>query len=43
VKFAWEVQRAKTSERDPDLGARAHVDFAEPAGSAAREQSGKRI
>lgn len=43
VKFAWEIQRAKDSEKEPDIGARAHVDFTEPAGSAAREQSGKRV
>ncbi len=43
VKFAWEIERAKNSEREPDLGARAHVDFSEPPGSARREESGKRI
>jgi general stress protein 26 len=43
VKFAWEIQRAKNSDKEPDVGARAHVDFTEPAGSAAREGSSKRI
>lgn len=41
VKFAWEVQSSKNSDRTPDLGARAHVDF--QAEGEAREQSGKRI
>lgn len=43
VKFAWEIQRAKNSEREPDVGARAHVDFTAPEGSDAREKGGKRI
>lgn len=43
VKFAWEMQRAKHSEREPDIGARAHVDFHAPEGSPSRETSGKRI
>lgn len=41
VKFVWEVQRAKDSDKAPDLGARAHVDF--QAEGEAREQSGKRV
>jgi general stress protein 26 len=43
VKFVWEINRAKNSDREPDVGARAHVDFNEPKGTDAREQSGKRI
>jgi len=40
VKFAWEIQRAKNSDRDPDVGARAHVAFA--GGEAVSESSAKR-
>ena len=43
VKLAFEVQRAKNSEREPDVGARAHVDFEAAKGSASREESGKRV
>jgi general stress protein 26 len=41
IRFAWEMQQAKHSERKPDLGARAHVDFM--AEDEKREQSGKRV
>jgi general stress protein 26 len=41
VRFAWEIQAAKNSEREPDLGARAHVDFTQAPESARREESGK--
>jgi general stress protein 26 len=43
IKFAWEIQRAKSSDHGPDIGARAHVDFTEPEGSPTREMTGKRI
>jgi general stress protein 26 len=41
IKFAWEIQTSKHSDKQPDLGARAHVEFGN--GEAAREHSGKRI
>ena len=42
IKFAWEVQTSKNSDKEPDVGARAHVDFTQPKGSPAREGSDKR-
>lgn len=42
VRFAWEMQTAKNSDKEPDVGARAHVDFTEPKGSSLREGAGKR-
>lgn len=41
IRFAWEIQKAKHSDKDPDLGARAHIDFDAPPGS--REHTGKRV
>ena len=43
VKFAFEVQKAKHSDHEPDVGARAHVDFKAAPGVSSREQSGKRV
>jgi len=43
VKFAFEVQKAKNSDHEPDVGARAHVDFKAAPGVSSREQSGKRV
>lgn len=42
IRFAWEMQTAKNSGKDPDVGARAHVDFTQAPGSSGREESGKR-
>lgn len=42
IRYAWEIQAAKNSGKEPDLGARARVDFTQPAGSSAREDGGKR-
>lgn len=42
IKFAWEINKAKHSNREPDVGARAHVDFTEPKGSPGREGADKR-
>jgi general stress protein 26 len=42
VRFAWEIQTAKNSKKEPDVGARAHVDFTAPKGASGREESGKR-
>jgi general stress protein 26 len=42
IRYAWEIATAKDSPKEPDLGARAHVDFTQPKGSAAREHSDKR-
>jgi general stress protein 26 len=42
IRYAWEIQAAKDSEKEPDLGARAHVDFTAAKGSPAREESTKR-
>lgn len=39
IRFAWEMQTAKNSDKDPDVGARAHVDFTQAPGSAGREDS----
>ena len=41
IRYAWEIQTAKNSDKEPDVGARAHVDFTQPKGSPAREESGK--
>ncbi len=41
LRYAWEVQQAKNSDKEPDLGARAHLDFTQPKGSSAREHSDK--
>jgi general stress protein 26 len=40
VKFAWEMERAKNSSHEPDVGVRAEVAFAN--GGVARESSSKR-
>jgi len=42
IRVAWEIQTSKNTPKEPDLGARAHVDFTQPEGSPGREQSGKR-
>jgi general stress protein 26 len=42
IRYAWEIQAAKNSSKEPDIGARAHVDFTQPAGSSARESGTKR-
>lgn len=42
IRYAWEIETAQGSEKEPDLGARAHVDFTRPFGAPGREQSGKR-
>lgn len=42
IRYAWEIQAAKNSNKEPDLGARAHLDFTQPKGSAMREDAGKR-
>ena len=42
IRYAWEIQTAKNSGKEPDVGARAHVDFTQPKGSPAREDSIKR-
>jgi general stress protein 26 len=42
VRFAWEIQAAKDSPKEPDVGARAHVDFTQPRGSNGREDLTKR-
>jgi general stress protein 26 len=42
IRHAWEIQRARSSEKEPDLGARAHLDFTAPKGSAAREVVARR-
>ena len=42
IRYAWEIQSAKGSPKEPDLGARAHLDFTQPQGAAGREESGKR-
>ena len=42
IRYAWEIQTSKNSTKEPDLGARAHVDFTQAPGSATREESGKR-
>ena len=41
IKFAWEIQTSKNSDKNPDLGARAHVEFRD--GHMTHEQAGKRI
>lgn len=41
VRYAWEIQNSKNSKKEPNLGARAHVDFTAPKGSPAREVAGK--
>jgi len=40
VKFAWEIERANNSAREPDIGVRAEVEFA--GGKAVKESSDKR-
>lgn len=42
IRFAWEVQTSKNSDKEPDVGARAHVDFTQPKGSPGREEADKR-
>jgi general stress protein 26 len=42
IRYAWEIQTARKSGKEPDLGARAHVDFTVSKDAVAREQSGKR-
>lgn len=42
IRFAWEIQTSKNSTKEPDVGARAHLDFTVPKGSSQREDSGKR-
>lgn len=42
IKLAWEIQTAKNSPKEPDVGARAHVDFSAPQNASGREESGKR-
>ena len=41
IRYAWEIQKAKNSEKEPDLGARAHLDFTAPKGSPARKDVDK--
>ena len=41
IRFAWEIQAAKNSDKEPDVGTRAHVDFSQPKGTVAREEGGK--
>ena len=41
IRYAWEIQKAKNSDQEPDLGARAHLDFTQPKGSAGREEVDK--
>ena len=38
IKMAWEVKRSQNSDHEPDVGARAHVDFTKGA-----SESGKRM
>ncbi len=42
IRYAWEIQSAKDSPKEPDLGARAHLDFTQPRDAPGREESGKR-
>ncbi len=42
VRLAWEIRDARNSPKDPDVGARAHVDFTQPKGSPDREHASKR-
>lgn len=42
IRFAWEINAARDSSKEPDVGARAHVDFTQPANSPGSEESGKR-
>lgn len=42
IRYLWEIETAKGSDKEPDLGARAHVDFTKPPGASGREESGKR-
>lgn len=42
IRFAWEMQAAKNSEKEPNVGARAHVDFTQAAGSPEREDKARR-
>ncbi len=41
IRYAWEIEAAKNSEKEPDVGARAHVNFDQPKGSPGREEAGK--
>lgn len=40
VRFAWEIQTSKNTDKEPDVGARAHIDFTAPKGSSTREGVG---
>lgn len=42
IRYEWEIQTSKESMKEPDIGARAHVDFTQPKGAPGREESGKR-
>jgi general stress protein 26 len=37
IKLAWELRRARDSSREPDIGARAHLNFAPPAEPTRRD------
>jgi hypothetical protein len=41
IRYAWEIQKARNSETNPDPGARARLDFTAPKGSPAREDVDK--
>ena len=41
IRSAWDIQKARNSETNPDPGARARVDFTAPKGSPAREDVDK--
>ena len=43
IKFAWEIQTSKNSDREPDVGTRAHVDFTAAEGSSQRGEVVKRL
>ena len=40
IRFVWEIQTSKNTNKEPDVGARAHVDFTAPRGSSSREGVG---
>ena len=41
IRYAWDIQKVRNSETNPDPGARARVDFTAPKGSPAREDVDK--